>query len=185
MIIRETLIDLISISRVVFTDGVLSLQIMCGAFIEQVSSDLNPAIQEWMRSVAIRHLNEYINNNNTEQSPNTESYIVRSDSESSDSVDDNKDVTVEDETIEFVDARSDIDDKPTMNSTSESNTSDQMEDSTQEGSVSNQVEFELPAVVIGSEPWHSAVPSDWVSNHLSFANLFLIDSKFILGSNYY
>ena len=158
VIVRETLVDLISISRVVFTDGVLSLQVMCGAFIEHISSELNPAIQEWMRAVAIRHLNEYINNNNTEQSPNTESYIVRSDSESNGSVADNREVVndLEADNVEFLDAQSDLDDNLTTN-----NSNNEMDDS----SVPlNQVQYELPSVVIGSESWHSSVPSDWVSD---------------------
>ncbi|CAG2108343.1 unnamed protein product [Medioppia subpectinata] len=152
-IIREFLIDLISLSQVCFTDGVLALQRIVAAFIEHMSSELNPEIQGWMSSVAVRHLNEYINNNNTEQSPNTESYIVRIDTQSSDEAIASEEhmnasnTTSDAENVEFSDARSEFED------TIHPNNNVHQIDTTYN---------ELPSVVIGSEDWHSSVPNDWV-----------------------
>ena len=127
---------------------------------EHISLELNPAIQEWMRSVAIRHLNEYINNNNTEESPNTQSYIVTTNLESDNSrpvVNGREEApkqtdSIDAENVEFSDALTHFDDNLSSNNSS----------SLQMDASSNDFRFEMPAVVIGSESWHSSVPSDWV-----------------------
>lgn len=126
-------------------------------FQEHVSSELNPAIQEWMRSVAIRHLNDYINNNNTVQNRNTENYIIRSDVETavnssiaSDTgmeQNNSNEESIEVENVDFSDALSELEDALNSN-----NSTVNMETSYNE----------LPSVVIGTESWHSSVPRDWV-----------------------
>jgi hypothetical protein len=123
-----------------------------------MSSELNPEIQEWMSSVAVRHLNEYINNNNTEQSPNTQSYIVRAGSEpvvgavapTAPVADSTAGGAASDaENVEFLDARSEFDD-----------TVRHMNGGQQRDPSYN----DMPSVVIGSEAWHASVPTDWVNN---------------------
>ncbi len=133
------------------------------SFQEHISSELNPAIQEWMRSVAIRHLNDYINNNNTVQSQNTENYIIRSNAETTNTesyinetnlsnttlnrMEQNSNSgSIETENVDFSDALSELEDALNNDSTVNMETSYN----------------ELPAVVIGTESWHSSVPRDWV-----------------------
>jgi hypothetical protein len=133
------------------------------SFQEHISSELNPAIQEWMRSHAIRHLNDYINNNNTVQSQNTENYIIRSNAETTNTEsyinetnlsnttlnrmeqNNSNEGSIETENVDFSDALSELEDALTSDST-----------------VNMETSNELPAVVIGTESWHPSVPRDWV-----------------------
>ncbi len=116
-----------------------------------------------MRSHAIRHLNDYINNNNTVQSQNTENYIIRSNAETTNTEsyinetnlsnttlnrmeqNNSNEGSIETENVDFSDALSELEDALTSDST-----------------VNMETSNELPAVVIGTESWHPSVPRDWV-----------------------
>ena len=107
--------------------------------------------------MAIRHLNDYINNNNIEQSPNTESYIVREEIGSTVSGEvtavPNETDSTDAENVEFIDAQSDF---------NSSNGSVQMECSSLNSYTTTDNESESPTLVIGHQSWHSSVPPDWV-----------------------